>query len=364
MMSSSTTHSCVYLPDHILKSSHFANWRALFPDDTTIDILDDVFVSNFHISSQHDFDRIIRADCYFGFEKNVYTTIFRNLERFWLEDAESSPITLCKKNVSQLANQIVTLFTERRSTLLITVMKFNQIELFDYIVERDGVEILQDGFSILGFPVLYYAVVNNHVEILRHGIDKGLVVTNELLIPAIDNNNLEIARIVFERLKRLNCHSKCAACKSASPEMFRLFLEFYQDNLDDLLEYALHNLNNFKVLLTLSGTKRRDIALKLLSVCTNVSIDIRVVMYVENHFAVTMRDLIVENEKFGFKYMNYDSIQVNIIADDNLGLYTHLFNSGFIVSEVTFTFAVNYLCKMITPGLVRKHIKELSALFK
>jgi hypothetical protein len=157
---SSTCHACAYLPQHIIESTHFASWRALFPDDTCIDILDDVFISNFDISSQDDFDRIIRADCYFGFDKNVYTTIFRNLDRFWREDPNSSALKLCPKNLSQLSNQIITLFTERRSTLLVTVMKFNHVELFDYIVERDGVEILQNGFSILGFPVLYLSLIH------------------------------------------------------------------------------------------------------------------------------------------------------------------------------------------------------------
>ena len=346
---SSTTHSCVYLPDHIIKSTHFANWRALFPDDTNIDILDDVFISNFVVSSQDDFDRIIRADCYFGFERDVYTTIFRNLDRYWREDPHSSPFTLCKKNVSQLANQIITLFTERRSTLLITVMKLNQIELFDYIVERDGVEILQDGFSILGFPVLYYAVVNSHVEILMHGIAKGLAVTDDLLKPALEDGNLEIARMLLERVDIISCRSKCAACKSASPEIFRLFLEFYKDNLEDLLQYALHNFDNFKELLLLTGTKSRDVALKLLTTCTSTSIDIRVVLLIEDHFKVTMREL------------NYRFIQTNIIVDDNLELYTHLYNSGFTVGEESFSLSVHYLCKKITPGLVRKHIKECSS---
>ena len=348
---SSTCHSCVYLPDHIIKSSHFTNWRALFPDDTNIDILDDVFISNFDIYSQVDFDRIIRADCYFGFQRDVYTTIFRNLDRYWREDPNSSPFTftLCDKNVSQLANQIITLFTERRSTLLITVMKLNQIELLDYIVERDGVEILQDGFSILGFPVLYYAVVNSHVEILRHGIAKGLIVTDDLLKPALEDGNLEIARMILERVDKISSRSKCAACKSAFPVMFRLFLEFYKDNLEDLLQYALHNFDNFKHLLLLTGTKCRDIALKLLTTCTSTSIDIRVVLLIEDHFKVTMREL---NNRF---------IQTNIIVDDNLDLYTHLYNSGFTVGEESFCLSVHYLCKKITPGLVRKHIKECSS---
>ena len=353
---SSTTHSCVYLPDHIIKSTHFTNWRALFPNDTNIDILNDVFISNFDISSQDDFDRIIRADCYFGFDTNVYTTIFRNLDHYWRENPNSSPFTLCKKNVSQLANQIITLFTERRSTLLITVMKLNQIELFDYIVERDGVEILQDGFSILGFPVLYYAVVNSHVEIVRHGIAKGLAVTDDLLKPALELGNLEIARMLLERVNKISSRSKCAACKSASPEMFRLFLEFYKDNLEDLLQYALHNFDNFKELLLLTGTKSRDVAIQLLTICTTTSIDIRVVLLIEDHFMVSIRELIVGSERISFS-----SIQTNIIVDDNLDLYTHLYNSGFTVGEESFCLSVHYLCKKITPGLVRKHIKECSS---
>ena len=132
------------LPEHITESAHFTHLRALCPDETHIDILDEVYVSNFEIDSQAKFDQIIRSDCYFDFDRKVYSEIFRNLERFWREDPNSSPFQLPQKDISNLSNQMITLFTERQSSIIMTCMKRNQIELFDYIVERDGRGIILD----------------------------------------------------------------------------------------------------------------------------------------------------------------------------------------------------------------------------
>ena len=357
------------LPAHIIESTYFANWRALCPDEIHIDILDDVFVPNFDIGSQEDFDRIIRSDCYFGFARKEYAAIFRNLERFWREDPNSSPFELSQKDVSELSNQIIMLFSERRSTIIITCMKRNHIELFDYIVDRDGRGILQEGGIIRVFPLLYYAVMNDHVEITKHGIELGCLITDDLMKPAVEKNNLEIARILFDSGIPLTHRLERAVCQFSSHEMLGLFLEYYKKSLDkksldkksinNLLPHAVYNLRNLKELIHISGEKSRETAFKLLSVCVKNPIDVEVVLFLEEHFGVCVRDLKAENEQMGLVYFNSNYIHTNIVVEDNLGLYTHLYNSGFLVCEELYRTSVHYLCRKITPGLIRKHINEI-----
>jgi len=358
------------LPTHIIESTYLTNLRSLCPDETHIDILDDVFVPNFDIRSQDDFNRIIRADCYFGFARKEYAAIFRNLERFWREDPNSSPFELSRKDVSDLSNQIIVLFSERRSTIIITCMKLNYIELFDYIVDRDGHGILQEGGIIRVFPLLYYAVMNNNVEITKHGIEMGCLITDDLMKPAVEKNNLEIARILFDSGIPLTYRLEKAVCEFASPEMLALFLEYYtksilddenldKKSIDNLLPYAVYNLRNLKELIRISGEKSRETAFKLLGVCVKNPVNVDVVLFLEEHFGVSMRDLKAENEQTGLRYFNSNYIHTNIVVEDNLGLYMHLYNSGFLVCEELYRTSVHYLCRKITPGLIRKHINQI-----
>jgi hypothetical protein len=362
----STSHLITNLPEHIIESTYFINLRALLcPDETHIDIPDNVFISNFVIDSQDKFDQIIRADCYFGFDRKVFNDVFRNLERFWREDPNSSPFQLSQKDVSDLSNQLITLFSERQSSIIMTCMKRNQIELFDYIVERDGRGIIQDEGMLRVFPLLYYAVSNNHVEITKHGIEKGCMITDDLMKPAVQNDNLEIARILFESRIPITTKLERAVCEFASIKMLYLFLEYYNKPLVGLLYHAVHNFENLNELgllvneLKLSREVSRQLGFNLLGVCLKYSVDVRVILFIEEHFGVCLRELMAENTQM--KYFNSNYIHTNIIVEDNLDLYMHLYNSGFLVCEETYRTSIHYLCRKITPGLVRKHINETFA---
>lgn len=344
------------LPAHITESAHFTHLRALCPDETHIDILDEVYVSNFEIDSQAKFDQIIRSDCYFDFDRKVYSEIFRNLERFWREDPNSSPFQLPQKDISNLSNQMITLFTERQSSIIMTCMKRNQIELFDYIVERDGRGIILDEGMLRVFPLLYYAVTNNHVEITKHGIEKGCMITDDLMKPAVQNDNLEIARILFDSRIPITSRLERAVCEFASIKMLHLFLEYYNKPLVGLLHHAVHNFENLKELLLLREDNSVDLAFNLLGTCLKYSVDVRVILLIEAHFGVCLRELKAENTQM--KYFNSNYIHTNIIVEDNLDLYMHLYNSGFLVCEETYRTSVHYLCRKITPGLVKKHIRD------
>jgi|Laugrespbdmm15sd_2_1035082.scaffolds.fasta_scaffold01516_4 hypothetical protein len=353
-----SSHLITDLPQHIIESAHFTHLRALCPDETHIDILDEVYVSNFVIDSQAKFDQIIRSDCYFDFDRKVYAEIFRNLERFWREDPNSSPFQLPQKDISNLSNQMITLFTERQSSIIMTCMKRNQIELFDYIVERDGRGIILDEGMLRVFPLLYYAITNNHIEITKHGIEKGCMITDDLMKPAVQNNNLEIARILFESRIPITTRLERAVCEFASIKMLHLFLEYYKKPVVGLLQHAIHNFENLKELLLLMNEIElsRELAFNLLGTCLKYSVDVRVILLIEAHFVVCLRELRAENVQM--KYFNSNYIHTNIIVEDNLDLYMHLYNSGFLVCEGTYHISIHYLCRKITPGLVRKHIRD------
>ena len=55
------------LPDYILESTHFINWRSLFSEETVFHIQDDMIFPDFNITCQADLDRILDADNFFFF---------------------------------------------------------------------------------------------------------------------------------------------------------------------------------------------------------------------------------------------------------------------------------------------------------
>ena len=67
-----------------------------------------------------------------------------------------------------------------------------------------------------------------------------------------------------------------------------------------------------------------------------------------------MKDFIEANKEFKYRSSNF--IPQEIIVRDNLGLYLHLYESGFWITEDTYETTKYYLCKNITPGLIRKHL--------
>ena len=170
---------------------------------------------------------------------------------------------------------------------------------------------------------------------------------------------MEIARILFESRIPITSRLERAVCEFASIKMLYLFLEYYKKPLVGLLHHAVHNFENLKELLLLTEDISVDLAFNLLGVCLKYSVDVRVILLIEEHFGVSLRELKAENTQM--KYFNSNYIHTNIIVEDNLDLYMHLYNNGFLVCEETYRTSVHYLCKKITPGLVRKHMKKILA---
>ena len=353
-------HPIASLPEHYLESTQFKSWIDLFPEESDFHIPDHLYVEDLTISSQTDLDKINEAECAYGFTPKVHKIIFRNTERYWSEDPNSSPFILPQEGKSWFGDQLIALFTEFPSTINIQCMKLNHVTLFEYIVERDGPVALHGRSAMNVFSVLYYAVCNDNIEIFKCGVEMGCIISDDLFKPAIKKNNLEIMNIMFDRNIEINKNIEKEFCEKASPEMFELFLENYVNRYKkvptDLLRLSLYKFEICQQIVKRidSSTVSKDFVFELLTIFARESINIEVVRLIETHFGVTMKDFIEANKEFKYRSSNF--IGREIIIRDNLGLYLHLYESGFWITTDTYDSAKYYLCKNITPGLIRRHL--------
>ena len=354
------THPIVSLPEHYLESTQFKSWTDLFPEEPEFHIPDHLYVQDFTLRSQSDLDKIIEADCAYGFTPKVHKIIFRNTERYWSEDPNSSPFRLPQAGKSWFGDQLIALFTETLSTINIQCMKLNHVSLFEYIVERDGLVALHGRSALNVFSMLYYAVCNDNIEIFKCGVELGCIISDDLFKPSIKKNNFEIMNILFDRNIQINKNIEKEFCEKASPEMFELFLENYVNRYKkeptDLLRLSLYKFEICQQLVkrVQPSTVSRDFVFQLLKNFAIESINIEVVRLIEAHFGTTMKDFIEANKEFKYRSSNF--IPQEIIIKDNLALYLHLYESGFWITTDTYETAKYYLCRNITPGLIRKHL--------
>lgn len=347
------------LPDHITTSTHFINWRALFPDETMFLCDSSVIIDNFNIDSQTDLERIINADCVLGFSATHRVQILKNIEEYWLYNPNSGPILLPEKDKSFFANQVRTLIKRDHENAIVACMVNGYTELFDYIYERDSGYINKNGKLDTGI-LLHYAVSNGHIEMIERCIKMGLQITSNLIQAAMDNGDPDIFRMLFTKNQILiNYARNDIICEQASLDIFRIFLEFYINNEKDpaiLIFYAIKNINNLKeLLINYNHLFKQDIDTKFLyelfRKCHSQAVNIDVFLFIEAHFGVTLKELIKNSN-------NYDSniIECNVIVTENLEVYNYLRESGFEVNEISLTTAIRYRTNRITPGLIRNHL--------
>ena len=104
-------HPIASLPEHYLESTQFKSWIDLFPEESDFHIPDHLYVEDLTISSQTDLDKINEAECAYGFTPKVHKIIFRNTERYWSEDPNSSPFILPQEGKSWFGDQLIVLFS-------------------------------------------------------------------------------------------------------------------------------------------------------------------------------------------------------------------------------------------------------------
>ena len=352
------------LPEHITESTHFTNWRNLFPNEPIFTIETSIYISTLEINSQEDLDKIINSDYVLGFNKKARMNIFKNLEIYWNEDSNSAPITLPEKDKSFFANQIRTFITESSIEMIfISCIIHGYIELFDYIYEKENININRNNTFNM-YSLLYYAVLNENIEMIKRGLEIGLTITGSLLIPALKTGNTEIYQLLFDNKNVLDYRGELDICEHASPEVFKLFMDSYVNKYEKdpakLVVYTVKNLVNMKELvlnydMTTVNKIGNSFIYDLFDECIIHSTNIEVVLFIEEQFKVTIKEF---KEYYNRQYSKHYSISINVIWNDNYELYNYLYSNGVLVDNVILQTVVRMRHHRITPGLVKKHLRE------
>ena len=352
------------LPEHITESTHFTNWRNLFPNEPIFTIETSIYISTLEINSQEDLDKIINSDYVLGFNKKARMNIFKNLEIYWNENSNSAPITLPEKDKSFFANQIRTFITESSIEMIfISCIIHGYIELFDYIYEKENININRNNTFNM-YSLLYYAVLNENIEMIKRGLEIGLTITGSLLIPALKTGNTEIYQLLFDNKNVLDYRGELDICEHASPEVFKLFMDSYVNKYEKdpakLVVYTVKNLVNMKELvlnydMTTVNKIGNSFIYDLFDECIIHSTNIEVVLFIEEQFKVTIKEF---KEYYNRQYSKHYSISINVIWNDNYELYNYLYSNGVLVDNVILQTVVRMRHHRITPGLVKKHLRE------
>jgi len=376
------------LPEHITDSTYFKNWRALFPTETTFLFYNNAIIPNLDINSQTDFDNIVDTDYILGFSAKTRIEIFGKLEDYWNNNPNSAPIRLPKPDKSCFGNQIRDLFTKKSDMVLVSCMVNGYTELFEYMYKKECANAVFDpSYNDIHVPsinvkylpsfctswLLYHAVVNGQTEMVKRCIEIGMEVTSSLIRPIIKSNNIEILHILFEANSELvnMSHTQIYFCEDAPIEMFRVFLDYYVNKSGKdpikLTLMAIKNLENFKELvLNYDICNKQNFSKSTICEwfveCIKNSVNIETVLFIEEHFNTTMKEIKKISESKYFEYLNINYICDNVILNDNLELYNHMHQSGFSVDYQLLYLVIKERCIRITPGLVKKHIEQSYAL--
>jgi len=339
------------LPEHIVSSSHFKDWLEIFPEETIFPLYNNLFVENLEINCQADFDRIIHTEYVFMFTHDIRIQILKNMYLYWSTNPNSSPITLPNKDKSWFSGQVVTLLSERDSTVAMTCFKRNYVELFDYILERDGLAQVDNGglYSLYSLP--YYGVMNNHIEIVRRGFEVGCSASMDLFDVAIQKKNLEMFKLLIEFNAEYTKKTLIIAAKLGLPEMYEHFLKESRkmNKLDEYVYATLNNLDNLKHLL-LGNNNIPFTGNQLLKECVINAHDLETIKFLEKHYEISMQQIRIEND--------YLCINEAVIKKDDYELYMHLRNNGYEVAESSIVTVMYNKNIRITPGLIKSHYAE------
>lgn len=355
------------LPDYLLESQHFQNWREIFPNETIFPYYNNIIAPNLEIKSQEDIDKIIECDALFLMSSKFRIEILRNIDRYWREDPNSSQLCLPQKDKSWFANQTRSLFDNKTSFMtMMHCMKQNYVDLFEYIYDRDGPDSLQSDNPFCVFPLLYYAIINNNIEILYRGIERGCYLCSDLFEPAIQKKNVEIVNILIKNEVRLSNRVANYAVEHATHEILCILLDKYiadinkycfVDKNEEILFKVIHNFDNLKELFLNRSLRFENPsywANVLLWECITKVASVDAIQFLEEYFSLSLKEL-RDNNKTEYKYIYIPDM---VVKKDNLDLYTYLRKSGFLVKESLIAESINNICLKITPGLVRSHFRN------
>jgi hypothetical protein len=358
------------LPTHITESTMFKMWRDLCPVETVFPYLKSNMVDTLCLNSHADFTRLIEADCMFQFNSTAQKEILKNMYEFWLHNPDSSMLPLPVKDKSHFSNQVLALFLETASILPVNCFKCNHVELFEYLVEREGLFYIDNG-RFPDYTLPYYGVRNNHLEIVRRGLELGVSVAKDCIDESIKQKNLPMFNLLLEHKVRYTTTTLEVAAKTGLPEMYEYFLRvaFKQGLLKQYVHNTLHNKDNLEYLLFRSGINLRTInetdyfiddadciyGIQLLEVCINKVCNVEILQMIEEYFDKPDEKPLIRvlAEKHELQF-----ILKKVIHDDNFDLFMYLHSKGFMIKENLIDYAVEYKTRKLTPGLLRHMLAE------
>ena len=361
------------LPQHILDSEHYKDWRDLCPENTIYYMDNAIFAPSLSVNSNDDFYQIIKCDANFLFSSETRIQLLGTFDNYWRNDPNSAQLILPKKGASYFGDQVIELFTTKGGAFMImmSATKNGYRELFEYIYARDGRAAFHTNHPFCVFPLMYYAICTKNNDILRRGIELDAPFKFSLIEPAIDKNNIEALQIVIQECKRRAIPVKISsigyAAKNASRETFAMILDaFVVGDINDffavnsILYDALANPPNLEELVVKRGFIIRATAADLLEYCIEKSLSIEVVRLIESQLGVSLTQYRA-SIPCEDRWKTY--ISDNVVKTDNYDLYMYMRSCGSLVCDLSPINAIDYGCLRITPGLLKYHHNQDNSVF-
>jgi hypothetical protein len=353
------------LPEFITESSMFIMTMDMCPDSTTFPFLKSKIPTSLKIESCEDFQRLTEADHMFGFTSKTQIQILESMYDFWLNNPNSEQLPLPVKDFSHFGNQIRTLFMETNNILPVRCFQGNFVELFDYLLKRDGLQKVDSG-RWPDYTLPYYGAVCNHIEIVRRGLEVGVSVANDCIDQAIKGKNQQMFDLFISYNVKFSSRTLEVAAEIGSLEMYKHFLKVAIDKkmLRKYVLKTLENKDNLEFLLYRSGVNlhaAEDInGEELLDECLKNVYNVEIFQMVDMYFTTqvtlygkTMLNKMV-NLRPGFRYM-----PEKVVKKDDLELFTYLQSKGLLINEFLILSAIDtYKTNKLTPGFLKKQFAE------
>ena len=354
------------LPDFITETSLFIMTMDLCPDSTTFPFLKSKMPTTLEVHSVEDFQRLTEADHMFGFTSKTQIKILGNMYEFWLNDPNSSELPLPVKDFSHFGNQVRALFMETNNILPVRCFQGNFVELFDYLLKRDGLHKVDSG-RWPDYTLPFYGAVCNHVEITKRGLEAGVSVANDCIDQAIKENNQEMFDLFISYNVKFSKRTLEVAAEKGLPKMYNHFLKVAIENPNSLKKFVLktlENKDNLEFLLQKSGIDLCALGIngeELLEHCIKEVYNIEIFQMVDAYFtkpdvSASGKTLLNKMVEFrpGFRY-----IPEKLISKDDYELFTYLRSKGLLINEFLILSAIDtYKPHRLTPGFLKRKFTE------
>jgi len=368
------------LPEHITESNLYIMTLDMYPDMTTFPFLESKMVLTLKVETNEDFQRLIEAEHMFGFKSNIQIQIFENMYNYWLFSPDSGNLPLPVKDFSNFGNQVRALFLESELTMPLNCFKNNYVELFDYLIKRDGLYKVDSG-RFPDYTLPFYGAANNHIEIVRRGLEVGVSVAKDVIDRAIEQKNQEMFDLLVSYKVKYSKKSFALAASIGLPEMYKHFLKLAIENnmLNDFVTNTLKNKDNLEYLLVSSGTDLTTMGIdgkELLVHCISNACSVDIIKLVDAHFTkpdetnqgITLMDKMADYKQgvqyiAGFQYTpDFKYIPQKVAYNDDFELFTYLHSKGFLIDYSLIHYVTEtHKTFRLTPGFLKRQYDEQQA---